>query len=136
MNEGGVMTERRYTIERLQPREDARGVVLEPLGPEALCAQQNVHVVITAPGGVRGNHYHQHGTEVLTVFGPALVRLHDGDRLEDVRAATGEALRITIPPGIGHAVRNTGDQPMVLVSFSTAAHDHDHPDVVRDMILA
>ena len=136
MTEGSVMTERRYTIERLQPREDFRGVVLEPLGPEALCAQQNVHVVITAPGGVRGNHYHEHGTEVLTVFGPALVRLHEGDRLEDVRAATGEALRITIPPGIGHAVRNTGELPMVLVSFSTAAHDHENPDVVRDMLLA
>lgn len=136
MTEGSVMTERRYRIERLQPREDFRGVVLEPLGPEALCTQQNVHVVLTVPGGVRGNHYHEHGTEVLTVFGPALVRLRDGDRLEDVRAATGEALRITIPPGIGHAVRNTGELPMVLVSFSTAPHDHENPDVVRDMLLA
>jgi len=136
MSEGRGTTDRRYSIERLQPREDFRGVVLEPLGPDALCEQQNVHVVLTVPGGVRGNHYHEHGTEVLTVFGPALVRLRDGDRTEDVRAATGEALRITIPPGIGHAVRNTGDLPMVLVSFSTAAHDHEHPDVVRDMLLA
>jgi UDP-2-acetamido-2,6-beta-L-arabino-hexul-4-ose reductase len=126
----------RYTIERLQPREDARGVVLEPLGPETLPTQQNVHVALTVPGGVRGNHYHEHGTEVMTVFGPALVRLRDGDHLEDVRAATGEALRITIPPGVGHAVRNTSDHHMVIVSFNTAPHDHDNPDVVRDMILA
>ena len=125
-----------YTIERLQPREDPRGTVLEPVGPEMLAVQQNVHVVFTLPGGVRGNHYHERGTEVMTVFGPALVRLRDGDRLEDVRAATGEALRITIPPGIGHAVRNTGDREMVIVSFNTVPHDHDNPDVVRDMLLA
>jgi dTDP-4-dehydrorhamnose 3,5-epimerase-like enzyme len=126
----------RYTIERLQPREDARGAVLEPLGAETLPSQQNVHVVLTLPGGVRGNHYHERGTEIMTVFGPALVRLRDGEQLEDVRAATGEALRITIPPGIGHAVRNTSETMMVIVSFSTAPHDHGNPDVVRDMLLA
>jgi oxalate decarboxylase/phosphoglucose isomerase-like protein (cupin superfamily) len=126
----------RYTIERMQPREDFRGVVLEPVGTETLAGQQNVYVAFTVPGGVRGNHYHEHGTEIMTVFGPALVRLRDGDQLEDVRAATGEALRITIPPGVGHAVRNTGEAAMVIVSFNTAPHDHDNPDVVRDMLLA
>ena len=126
----------RYMVERLAPREDARGAVLEPLGPADLATQRNVHVVLTAPGGVRGNHYHERGTEVMTVFGPALVRLRDGADVEDVRAATGEVLRVTIPPGIGHAVRNTGDGTMVIVSFSTEPHDHDAPDMVRDMLLA
>ena len=126
----------RYTVERLEPREDVRGAVFEPVGADVLGTQRNVHVVLTAPGGTRGNHYHERGTEVLTVYGPALVRLRDGERLEDVRAATAEVLRITIQPGVGHAVRNIGDDTMVIVSFSTEEHDHDHPDVVRDMILA
>ena len=126
----------RFTIERLQPREDLRGTVLEPLGPSALAEQRNVHVVLSAPGAVRGNHYHERGTELMTVYGPALVRLRDGTELSDVRAASGEALRITIPPGIGHAVRNVGDRTMIIVSFSTEPHDHDDPDVVRDMLLA
>jgi oxalate decarboxylase/phosphoglucose isomerase-like protein (cupin superfamily) len=126
----------RYTIERLAPRDDYRGSVLEPLGPDALPTQRNVHVVLTVPGGVRGNHYHERGTEVMTVYGPALLRLRDGTEHEDVRAATGEVLRVTIPPGIGHAVRNTGDGPMVIVSFSTEPHDPAAPDIVRDMLLA
>ena len=126
----------RYTIERLQPREDLRGTVLEPLGPSALANQQNVHVVLSSPGAVRGNHYHERGTEIMTVYGPAHVRLRDGGETNDVRAASGEVLRITIPPGVGHAVRNVGDGPMLIVSFSTEPHDHDHPDVVRDMLLA
>jgi oxalate decarboxylase/phosphoglucose isomerase-like protein (cupin superfamily) len=126
----------RYTIERLSAREDARGVVFEPLSPPEIGGQRNVHVVLTHPGGVRGNHYHERGTEILTVYGPALMRLRDGERTEDVRAASGEVLRVTIPPGIGHAVRNIGTAPMVLVSFSTEPHDHENPDVVRDMLLA
>ena len=126
----------RYTIERLSAREDARGVVFEPLGPPEIAGQRNVHVVLTHPGGVRGKHYHERGTEVLTVYGPALMRLRDGDRTADVRAASGEVLRVTIPPGIGHAVRNIGKAPMVLVSFSTEPHDHENPDVVRDLLLA
>jgi dTDP-4-dehydrorhamnose 3,5-epimerase-like enzyme len=126
----------RYTVERLAPREDARGVVFEPLEEAMLQGKRNVHVVLTVPGGVRGNHYHERGTEIMTVYGPALVRLRDGTTVEDVRAASGEVLRVTIPPGVGHAVRNTGEAPMVLVSFSTELYDHDAPDTVRDMILA
>jgi len=126
----------RYTIERLQPREDLRGTVLEPIGPDVLPEQRNVHVVVSAPGAVRGNHYHRRGTEILTVYGPALVRLRDAGAVEDVRAASGEVLRLTLPPGVAHAVRNVGDAPMLIVSFSTAPHDHDDPDVVRDMLLA
>ena len=132
----GTTTPPRYTIERLSAREDARGVVFEPLDAMEIGGQRNVYVVLTHPGGVRGNHYHERGTEILTVYGPALVRLRDGTAIEDVRAATGEVLRITLPPGVGHAVRNVGDGPMVIVSFNTAPHDHANPDVVRDMLLA
>jgi UDP-2-acetamido-2,6-beta-L-arabino-hexul-4-ose reductase len=126
----------RYSVERLAPREDARGSVYEPLDEAMLAGQRNVHVVLTGPGGVRGNHYHERGTEILTVYGPALVRLRDGRATEDVRAASGEVLRVTIPPGVGHAVRNTGDGTMVMVSFNTELYDHDVPDTVRDMLLA
>ena len=131
-----TQTAPRYTVERLEAREDARGVVFEPLGADEIAGHRNVHVVLTQPGGVRGNHYHERGTEILTVYGPALVRLRDGGRKTDIRAASGEVLRVTIPPGVGHAIRNIGEEPMVLVSFSTEPHDHENPDVVRDMLLA
>jgi len=56
---------------------DARGAVFEPLTAIALAAQRNVHVVLTEPGQVRGNHYHTRSTEVATLYGPALVRLKE-----------------------------------------------------------
>jgi UDP-2-acetamido-2,6-beta-L-arabino-hexul-4-ose reductase len=123
------------SIEPLDPVTDLRGLVLEPLGPHELPLQRNVHLVLTGPGHVRGNHYHERGREVTVVFGPALFRYRDGPAVRDVVIAAGQAYRITIPPGIGHAIQNPGPEPMILISFNTEPHDRARPDVVRDMLI-
>jgi hypothetical protein len=66
------------SIEILSAFKDARGSLFEPLDDATLARQRNVHVVITAPGAVRGNHFHTASTEVTAVVGPALVRLKEG----------------------------------------------------------
>ncbi|HEX6937888.1 MAG TPA: cupin domain-containing protein [Longimicrobiales bacterium] len=123
------------TIERLTASRDARGSVVEPLASDALRRQRNVHVVLTEPGCVRGNHYHERGTEVLTVWGPALVRLREARGIRDVAVEAGVVLRFVIPPGVAHAVKNTGDGPNLLVAFNDVAHDPAAPDVVRDVLI-
>lgn len=125
------------TYETLKCFADARGLVVEPLGPAELPHQRNAHLVLTAPGGVRGNHYHRLGTEVFVLIGPGLVRLRDGEAAEvrDVRVAPGEVVRFFIPPGVAHAIQNTGEQSLVLIAFSTQAHDPQAPDVVRDVLI-
>lgn len=125
----------RVVIEQLIMHSDARGAVVEPLTAQALAAQQNVHVVVSQPGAVRGNHYHKVGTERITIVGPALARFRDGDEINDVTIAAGEAVRFTIPPGISHAVKNTGTQVCVMVAFNTAAHDRATPDTFRDVLI-
>lgn len=125
----------RVRVERLAAHRDARGAVFEPLGPVELPDQRNVHVVVTAPGAVRGNHFHPRGTEVLTVLGPALVRTRAAGELTDSHVPPDAVWRFTIPPGVPHAIRNTGDQPLLLVSFNTVAHDPDDPDVVREVVM-
>ena len=125
----------RVVIEKLIMHSDARGAVVEPLAAQALAAQQNVHVVISQPGCVRGNHYHKVGTEKITVIGPALARFRDGDEINDVAIAAGEAVRFTISPGVSHAIKNTGAQPCVMVAFNTTAHDRDAPDTFRDVLI-
>jgi dTDP-4-dehydrorhamnose 3,5-epimerase-like enzyme len=123
------------TVERVAAHADARGFVVEPLGAEAIGAQRNVHLVLTAPGAVRGNHYHERGTEVALVVGPALVRLREGGAVRDVAVPDGESWRFTLPPRVAHAFRNTGAAPQVIVSFNTEPHDPARPDVVRDVLL-
>ncbi len=123
------------TSELVRCAHDARGLVFEPIGVEAIAEQRNVHVALTAPGGIRGNHLHQHATEITVVLGPALVRLREDGEVHDVNVPAGETWRFTIPPGVGHAFQNTGAQPMLLVAFSTSVFDAANPDVVRVALI-
>ena len=122
-------------IETLRAFRDVRGALFEPLDDRGLAAQKNVHVVLTAPGEVRGNHCHQNSSETTTVVGPCLVRLKGPAGVRDVEVPEGEVWRFTIPPGIVHAYRNTGTQVMTMVSFNTHVHDPKNSDTLRELIL-
>jgi dTDP-4-dehydrorhamnose 3,5-epimerase-like enzyme len=122
-------------LQSLRLAADARGIVYEPITAAELPAQQNAHVVFTRPGGVRGNHYHEHGTEILSVMGPALVRIRDLDGIRDYPVLEREVLRFTLPPRVGHAILNTGTQTNVIVSFNSWPHDPAQPDVVREVLI-
>lgn len=125
----------RVILERITVHRDARGSVFEPLAAVDLATQRNVHIVLTEPGAVRGNHYHTRGTEVVAGAGPMLIRLRDGDERMDVAVAEGEAVKLTIPPGAAHAIKNTGSMPNVLVAFNTEVHNPAEPDVVREVLI-
>ena len=122
-------------IETLRAFHDARGTLFEPLDDRGLAAQKNVHVVLTAPGEVRGNHCHRNSSETTTVVGPCRVRLKGPAGVRDVEVPDGEVWRFTIPPGIAHAYRNTGTQFMTMVSFNTHVHDPKNSDTLRELIL-
>jgi len=122
-------------IESVQTHRDARGSVFEPLNDSELAAQKNVHVVITGPNEVRGNHRHASAVEITTVVGPCLARLKEAGVIRDVEVPAGETWRFVIPPGVAHAYRNTGSGPMVLISFSTEVHDPHATHTIREEIL-
>jgi dTDP-4-dehydrorhamnose 3,5-epimerase-like enzyme len=122
-------------IESVTTHRDARGSVFEPLNDAELAAQKNVHVVITAPNEVRGNHRHASAVEITTVVGPCLVRLKEAGVIRDVEVPAGEIWRFVIPAGVAHAYRNTGTGPMMLISFSTQVHDPHATDTIREQIL-
>jgi dTDP-4-dehydrorhamnose 3,5-epimerase-like enzyme len=126
----------RVKVRKLKVHSDARGAVFEPLEPALLQGWQNVHTVMTEPGGVRGNHRHLRGTEVTSVLGPALVRYRHGDAVEEMLVPAGEAWRFQFPPGTAHAFKNTGHRPLLLVSFNTELHDPQRPDAEREELIA
>ncbi|MCU0783220.1 MAG: hypothetical protein MUF81_04065 [Verrucomicrobia bacterium] len=123
------------TVESVPFFSDARGWVIEPVSGPLLAGQRNVHVVFSEPGAVRGNHYHERATEILAVVGPALIRVRENDAVRDIPVPVGQSMRFTVPPGIAHAIQNTGSRPMVLMSFSTLPHDRAHPDTVPAMLI-
>ena len=122
-------------IEALKAFRDRRGHLFEPLDDRLLSGQKNVHVVLTLPGQVRGNHFHQRSTETTTVVGPCLVRLKGPSGVRDFNVPADEVWRFTIPPGIGHAYCNSGNQVMTMVSFSTRVHDAGGSDTLSAVIL-
>lgn len=125
----------RVTFETIDYPRDQRGLVLEPLRAEEFASQRNAHLVLTAPGCIRGNHFHHEGTEVSVLIGPALVRYREGESVVDRTLAPGEAVRFTFPAGVAHAIQNTGDAPLIIVSFNTVEHHRDRPDVARDVLI-
>jgi dTDP-4-dehydrorhamnose 3,5-epimerase-like enzyme len=122
-------------IESLKVHCDARGVVFEPMAAHEIPGFRNVHVVITEPGGVRGNHRHIKGTEVATVVGPMTVCYREAGQLHTVEMMAGEIKRFWFPPGVAHAFRNHGLVPSVLTAFNTEEHDPAVPDAVREVLL-
>lgn len=125
----------RVTVEPMTFPTDARGLVIEPIGESDIVRQKNVHLVVTQPGGIRGNHYHLRGTEISVILGPALVRTRVDGEIRDLEIPEGKAYRLTIPPNIPHAVKNTGTVPQIIIAFNTVVHDPAQPDVVREVLI-
>ena len=123
-------------VDHIDVHGDSRGSVFEPIGKAKLAAQRNVHIVISEPAAIRGNHYHIHRTEILAVMGKALVRIKENDHVYDVKVPAGEVYRFTIPPNVSHAIKNTGNQPNFLIAFNTTEHDPQSPDVATDELIA
>ena len=129
------MSHGKTLIEPVPTHRDPRGALYEPVAAGAIAGTRNVHVVLTEPGFVRGNHRHVVGTEIAVLTGPAQVRLKEDGVVRDVEVPAGETWRFTIPPGVAHAYRNPGPGTMVLIGFNSELHDPARPDAVRDEIL-
>jgi dTDP-4-dehydrorhamnose 3,5-epimerase-like enzyme len=123
------------TVENISVFSDARGWVIEPLDETLLAGKRNVHVVLSEPGAIRGNHYHERTAEIMVIVGPALVRVRENGATRDLLIPDRQAMRFTIPPGVPHAIQNTGTRPMVLVSFASLPHDRAHPDTVPVVLI-
>jgi dTDP-4-dehydrorhamnose 3,5-epimerase-like enzyme len=122
-------------VDEIVIHQDRRGAVFEPVGPDALMVQRNVHVVLTEPGFTRGNHRHREGTEIVVVYGPAMVRFRDEGRIAERVVASGDVARFTFPAGASHAFQNIGDSPNLLVCFNTSIHDPNNPDTEPDILI-
>ena len=111
---------------------DHRGYLAEVLDAGMLetLELEHAHVVITRPGFVRGNHYHEIKAEVAIWVGPATVRIDAGrdGHVEEVDVGPGEILRQRYPPGVAHAGRANGPGPMFSLHLTDRAHDPANPD--------
>ncbi len=118
--------------------EDHRGWVVNPL-PEYLIGEEgfgHLHITSVKAGAVRGNHYHAYANEVIFVFGGGyrFYYIIDGETgCRDVGDT--ELVRIAIAAGIPHALKNTGDNTIYVMSYYDKEYDSNNPDTVRKIII-
>ncbi|MBI5190864.1 MAG: cupin domain-containing protein [Nitrospirae bacterium] len=93
-----------------------------------------VHVVAIMPGQVRGNHYHEKAKELLFMFSGTGMLYWEEDGHAKERLISGEPVIVTIPPGVKHAFRNTGEDTVYLIAVRDGDYDPAHPDTVRSVI--
>src|SRR5260221_3984227 len=125
----------RDVVQSVKTHRDARGSLFEPLSDAELAGQKNVHVVLTQPNEVRGNHVHRTAVETTSVVGPCLIRLKEDGSIRDLEVPAVEILRLTIPARVVHAFRYTRESLMVLVSVSTQLHESNRGDTARESNL-
>lgn len=71
-----------------------------------------------APGSMQAVHGHPDNEQVYVVVrGRGVMQV--GDEMEEVREGT----LVFIPPGAAHAIKNTGDGPLVVVSAASPPFD-------------
>ncbi len=123
-------------ITELKAYRDARGWNTHPLNENVLRSGgfSNIHLVSIEPGSIRGNHVHIKQTERVMIFGGRCLFIAkdapDSEPME--RTFTEEDLfLITIPPGLPHAFKNTGEKTMFLLCASDVPFDPANPDTER-----
>ncbi len=116
-------------ISELGNNGDARGFSFTT-PPEALTFLgriADVHMASTAPGTVRGNHYHLRRREAIVMLPGTAWSFHwdegEGMAAQHRKFDGSGAVLVLISPGSSHAVRNDGSTLLWLVASSSEPYD-------------
>ena len=125
----------------LEKKSDERGWLIEVLCgdlPEGCKEFGQLHVSVAYPGKVRGNHYHTRKVEWFCVpVGKGLLLLKDLEtgKTREVVMGVNNLKTIKIEPGAIHAIKNIGEEDMVLIVYSNESFDPEDPDTFYEKIL-
>ncbi len=128
------------TVMKLEDRDDGRGASFYLPGEalEWLGGVAEVHLVAARPGAVRGNHLHRRRREQIVVraTGPWELawRPPGGDTARRTFREPGAVL-LSVEPETPHAIRNLGEEELVILSFSSGGHHPDDPDTEEVVLL-
>jgi oxalate decarboxylase/phosphoglucose isomerase-like protein (cupin superfamily) len=87
----------------------------------------DMHLASTAPGAIRGNHYHLRRREAIVILPGTAWSLHwdrgEGTAGQHRHFDGSSAVLVLVSPGGSHAVRNDGTTPLWLVACSSEPYD-------------
>jgi dTDP-4-dehydrorhamnose 3,5-epimerase-like enzyme len=87
----------------------------------------DMHLASSAPGAVRGNHYHLRKRRAIVIVPGVAWSLHwdEGENTSPQHRQFdgGGAVLVLVSPGASHAVLNEGTSPLWLVACSSEPYD-------------
>lgn len=131
----------RYEIISIKTFEDQRGELKKFFTASMLEAPgtiEEIYVLFTGKGCIRGNHYHKKNTEFFAVIkGTATIALKG---LEDeepsvFRVSAGDDVVIKVPEYIGHGFRNDYEEELVIIAAATKLYDLGDSDTYAMKLL-
>jgi len=108
-------------IEEINIITDERGA-LHKLLPFPVSGE--VYMVVTAPGQIRGEHFHSKMEEWFTTLsgeGDLSVQLPEGGAIETTTMVPG--YRYLVPRGVAHRLTNTGKQDWTVLAGAEKGYD-------------
>ncbi len=122
------------------PFKDSRGSLKKILMLSQLKTGsiEEVYLIYTGKGGVRGNHYHKITLEYFTVVsGRAVIVLKDlaTEILQELKISADDNKVIKVPPGVAHAFINETRQPLIILAVSTREYNKLDPDTFTINII-
>jgi dTDP-4-dehydrorhamnose 3,5-epimerase-like enzyme len=121
--------ERKIRISNLENHGDIRGLsyALPPQALDFLGRVADLYLAATAPGAIRGNHFHLRKNEALVLLPGTPWSLHwddgEGTPAQHRNFDGSCAVLVLISPGASNAVRNDGDTPLWLIACSSDPYD-------------
>jgi dTDP-4-dehydrorhamnose 3,5-epimerase len=135
------MMEKGFELISIQPYEDKRGSLKKILMKSQLEGNkqiEEVYLLYSENGSVRGNHYHKKTLEYFVIVsGKAKVALKNLDTgiLEEINISSSDNLILKVPPYVVHAFKNEEDLPLIMLAISSKEYNKLDTDTFKMEIL-
>lgn len=130
-----------YELIHIRPFEDKRGSLKKMLMISQLKEDEKIeeiYVLFSNQGSVRGNHYHKKTLEYFSVIsGKAKVALKNLDTcaFEEIIMSAGSNVILRVPPNVVHAFKNEEDEPFIMLAISSKEYNKMDTDTFPMEIL-
>ena len=130
-----------FELIHIKPYEDMRGSLKKLLMISQLNEDEKIeeiYVLFSNQGSVRGNHYHKETLEYFSVISGkakvALKNLETGAFEEMILSASNNII-LKVPPNVVHAFKNEEEEPFIMIAISSKEYNKDATDTFPMTII-
>ncbi|OGY09473.1 MAG: hypothetical protein A2700_01930 [Candidatus Blackburnbacteria bacterium RIFCSPHIGHO2_01_FULL_44_64] len=122
-------------VKDLDVKRDDRGWFAEILRGDEIDDPKfgQMYVTTATVGQTKGKHYHNRKLEWFCVIaGKGLLTLVENEtgKREEIEMGENNMVTVEIPPGVWHAIANTGDTDMFLIAHISEPYNPEDPDTI------